>query len=324
MRIAVVGHSLIHSRQRAFFSEVVRQGHQVLIICPEKWGTLKYSYIQLSVPLGLWTRAYPAIGEPDMYNYSLAGQWESHVEAFHPDVLYIQQELACRITEEAIQLGKKLGRTVALFVWENMKKADSDNLLAQVDLLVAGNDSAVKLHPGAGRYVMLPQVGVDTNHFQARPDVDRTASVTYVGRPVPEKGIDYLRQVWPLAKFTPWVPWRELPWWYSAAKVIVCYSLDTERWREQAMPYTAVEAMSCGCAVVASDAGAIPFWLGGGFAEPCPGVKIVPQHQPKALAQAIGEVLENWQEMGQKGREWVVKHLSSPVIAKRLVEAFSW
>ena len=325
MRIAVVGHSLIHIRQRRFFAQVAHLGHDVLVVCPNRWATLECTRSTESGPGWSYTiEPLPAPGEPDMYRFGLLGLAKALAD-FHPDVVYVQEEVGATLTRQALDLAKQLGAARALFVWENQQAPtpEQDEELRQLDLLVCGNDAASRLHSAAPTWCVLPQVGVDTDHFQARPDVLRTKDVMFVGRLLPEKGVEYLRSAWPTAEIPPWRDWSELPWTLSQARVVVTYSQDTPHWREQAMPYMAVEAMACGCAVVASQAGAIPWWLGGGYTLECPGATLVPQGNAEALREAIRQTLERWEPMGQEGREWVVRYLSSPVIASALMEQFN-
>lgn len=329
MKLLVVGHSLIHDRQAAFFLEVARQGADVLVLHPEAWGNLKrlapLEWIDAArVGSGSFQmRSLLALGEPDMYHYSLVGL-DDLIKESRPDVVYVQQEIACDLTKKALALAKGVGAKTAVFVWENIRALSPEEMLVLkgFDLVVCGNDGALEIHAGARNLVALPQVGVDTDHFAAREGVGRGVDVGFVGRPVAEKGIDYLVGAWPTAKITPWTDWRSLPWLYSQAKVIVTYSLDTPFWREQAPNYVSAEAMATGCAVVTSDGGAIPWWLNGGYARPCPGATIVEQHQPEKLRAAIAEAVQSWEERGKAGRLWVEENLSSRVVARRLLEAF--
>ncbi|GEM_PF-2790424 len=332
MRVIIIGHSMIHDRQHSFFRALAREGHDVLLVAPWKWLDLKLQagprgLVDVPPPYTLHSseERFSAVGlqvihgEGDMYTYDLLGL-EAAIKGFEPDCIYIQQEMECKITAKCINLAKANGWPVAVFVWENLRPlgTEASELLAQVNLCVCGNDRAAELHAAAPRRVFLPQVGVDTDHFWYRPGVERDIDVGFIGRAVPEKGINEIREAWPSAKIPPWRPWRELPWAYSHLKVCVCYSKDTATWREQAMSYVNVEGLSCGCAVVTSDGGAIPWWLGGGFCEPCPGAVIVPQGQPGRLRDAMKESLEHWWELGDKGRDWVKANLGSKVIAQRL------
>jgi len=339
MKLAVVGHSLIHPRQQAFFREVASQGHDVVLFCPQVWGPLRTfgdSWLgdsRLYENGSFALRPLPVIGAPDMYEYNLLGLVPVIMLA-EPDIVYVQQEVHSYIADLVIGASSLENTKKAIFVWENLREPSpyERRLLDSCDKVICGNDAALRLHAPnpreTGKYTILPQVGVDTDHFQARPGVQRDVSVGFVGRPVAEKGYDKLLLAWPLAKVTPWTDWAKLPWIYSTARVVPCLSQDTPAWREQAMPYVAVEALSSGCFVVASNAGAIPFWLFGGYTEDkigAPGVYEVAQDAPPSkVREAIAlALLDAEKGPNDQGRSWVIRNLSNPVIARRLVEEFA-
>ena len=92
------------------------------------------------------------------------------------------------------------------------------------------------------------------------------------------------------------------------------------------MPYVACEAMASGCAVIVSDAGSIPFWhrTFPGSDDPSPAL-VVSQGSVGILSQAIQALVDKpdlRQALADTGRPWVEQHLASPVIARRLTNAF--
>ena len=341
MKLVVVGHSLIHIRQINFFKEVARLGRQVTLFCPDRWGEQAQDDYQASVgdsggmlavrPLPLAQTLELQAGSPlDRLWFPDLPEELAKLELGPEDWIYIQQEPESRLAHEVAAL--KLPARKALFTWQNISRP-LDHFayfaaLDHYDLVVCGNDGAETRmkHAGAKRTLVLPQVGVDTDHFQARPNVPRDIPVAYIGRPAPEKGVPQLLQAWPAAKILDWVDYRELPWRYSQAQIVVCFSQDTDNWREQAMPFVACEAMACGCAVIVSDAGSIPFWHNTypGPQDPSPAV-VVPQGSVETLGRAIRGLLAKpalRQELADKGRPWVLRNLSSPIIARRLLDAF--
>ena len=115
----------------------------------------------------------------------------------------------------------------------------------------------------------LPQVGVDIDHFQARED-SHQEHLDCLHRPTGQR--EGSGQASRHVAKNSGVDLGGLP-----TDALVVHVSDSGLllagvpgvWREQAMPYVAVEAMCCGAAVVASDAGSIPFYLAGRFAKPC-------------------------------------------------------
>ena len=338
MKLAVIGHSMIALRQQLFFQEVARQGHQVLVVSPGMWGRERVDPYEVG-SFRLVTCRH--IGT-DIYSFQLLGA-RAHVEAFQPDWLYIQQEATSVLAQESLDWALSARR--ALFTWENLRPYNTSAVLRGYNLIVCGNDDAEKLIKAVAPEVptvILPQVGVDTDHFQARP-IQRDDRAVFIGRDAPEKGFALAQGVWPTLRALAFTPFKALPWAYSSTQLVVCPSVDSNYWLEQAMPYVAVEASACLTPVITTRAGSIPFWQER-WAGPNPGVRLVAplgrlrvtpdgrsmQVEPGPglveLAQAIPEILNDQakrQEMGRAGREWVMEHLSNPVIARKLVEALS-
>lgn len=329
MRLATISHSHVALRQQLFFQEMARQGHEVLMIAPGTWFDFKVT--------GYSRNFRNEVGEggvfdfrtckhlvDNIYHYILLGA-KDLIEEFKPDWLYVQAEPGSKVAEDAItwEVNKR-----ALFTWENIElKGLGPIHLPKYDLVVCGNPRAVELvTPHNVKTFLSLQVGVDTDHFQARPDVERNMSVGYIGRPAPEKGLPYLIQAYPGVCMLPWKDFKELPWLYSQLKVLVAYSQDVPHWREQAPNYVVLEALSCGSKVVTSDTAAMRYWLGG-----CPAAVVVEGHeQPdsnlrldrvKGLERGIQEALD--MEVGDEGRQWVIDRFSNPVVARRLLEVFS-
>ena len=319
MKIATVSHSHVALRQQLFFQEVARQGHEVLMVAPGEWFDFRVQSYERDT-FKLVTCRH--LGD-NIYGYRLLGA-KDVMEEFSPDWLYVQAEAGSLLTEEALTW--KVGRR-ALFVWENIKLKGDLKELPRYDLVICGNPEAealVRVH-NPNTTLML-QVGVDTDHFQARPDVERNIDVAYIGRPAPEKGLPYVIRAWPTVKVLEWKDFRELPWCYSQARIIVAFSQDIPYWREQAPNYVALESLACGCGVVISDTPAMKYWLEG-----CPTTVVVEGHEQVSSDLDLGRVIrlkEGIQkalemEIKEEGREWVCERFSNQRVAQRLLELFN-
>lgn len=98
----------------------------------------------------------------------------------------------------------------------------------------------------------------------------------------------------------------------SAADV---YTLSS---RNEGFPTAPIEAMACGLPVVAADANGVPDILEGGEAS---GGLVVPREDAKALALALGRVLDDpaWgREMGKRARYRAENYFSSEAVGKQL------
>ena len=318
MRLATISHSHIALRQQLFFQEVARQGHQVLVVSPGEWGNQRVQpYQEDSFRLAICRH----MGGEGVYDYTLLGAQEA-VGNFNPDWLYIQAEPGSAQEEACFSWNVK---RKALFTWENISLKGGLERLPEYDLVVCGNPAAEALvKPHNPRTTLILQVGVDTDHFQARPGIPRDIRVGYIGRRTPEKGLPYLISAWPTAQILDWKDYRDLPWYYSQVQVLVAYSQDVPGWREQAPNYVVLESLSCGCKAAVSTTAAMSYWLRG-----CPGVVFASGHEQRDqlvdpvkvanLKAAIQEALGPFPQ-GDQGQQFVVHNFSNPVIARKLLE----
>jgi glycosyltransferase involved in cell wall biosynthesis len=107
----------------------------------------------------------------------------------------------------------------------------------------------------------------------------------------------------------------ELPAIYRSATVCVIPSLYEN------FPYTCLEAMACGCAVVGSRVGGIPEMV----TDQTNGL-VVPPRDADALAAAIVRVLTDQalrQSLGQQARDMVCRQFSRDVICRRTADVYA-
>ena len=242
------------------------------------------------------------------------------------DVIDIHEEPFSLATAEVLLL-RALHRNrapVVLYTAQNLRKRypipfrwlERHALRAASGISACNSDAAtIASEKGfAGRARVIP-LGVDLEEFSPRPAVTHSSqigtdiTVGYIGRLVPEKGIDLLLHALrvdprlrlriagsgPLAESLPErashigvadrvdvvgpVAPGAVASFYRSLDVVAVPSLTTAQWTEQ-FGRVAIEAMACGVPVVSSDAGALPDVVGGA------GI-VVPQNDALALAAAL-------------------------------------
>ena len=98
---------------------------------------------------------------------------------------------------------------------------------------------------------------------------------------------------------------KEMPAYINAADIVVVPSLSTPNFKEQ-YGRVAVEAMACGCLVIASNSGALPEVIGDG------GV-IIPENNQSSLVNALSKALQDVefrQNIGNLAAKRAINHLS--------------
>lgn len=246
------------------------------------------------------------------------------------DLVHVDEEPYSAVTWQLTRHARRHGVPALFFAWQNLEK----RLPPPFGLLrgsvfrrsaggIAGTETAAEVLRRAGYegpLAVIPQMGVDVERFRPGPEQGAELRsrlgldegdfvVGYVGRLVPEKGLDLLvaavatvpgarlvivgggdeaPRIAGLARsagmedrlvMTGPVPSLRIPRLMASFDVLALPSVTTPGWAEQ-FGRVLVEAMACGVPVVASDSGAIPDVVGDA------GV-IVPEGEADSLAEAI-------------------------------------
>lgn len=242
---------------------------------------------------------------------------------------------------------ERFGGVIGLFLREFLryygKRADTVFCLnkgARQNLLQAGIDSEKIIRFPWGIW------GVNTDEFTPKPkktDPDyNQPTLLFVGRLIPDKGIDDLLQAFltvlitvktsqlifigdgpkkaDIEKFAVQnklvdkikllgtLKNRDLPPYFRAATVSVYPSVTVPRWKEQ-IGTVNLQAMACGTPVVSTLSGAIPEYVPDEVAG-----YLVPEHSPEHLGRAIIKIITDpklHSQMGQAAREHVLKNYSA-------------
>ena len=242
-----------------------------------------------------------------------------------------------------IDLENFLGRIVAFFYNNLILK----NILYFSDGIFVTSKRFILTSPILRKYkhkIIMKTIGVDTKLFT--PSYNYLDRILFVGRIIPEKGIEYLIQAVKLlnfkaelliigkivdknyykylddlvknlnlnnsVSFTGYISKQELINFYKSAKVIVLPSTT----RLESFGITLLEAMATGKPVIATDVipGAVE------FIEKCKCGIIVPPRDSRALAEAIKEIFSsNVEFIGRNAREYIEKYCDWEVIAKEII-----
>jgi glycosyltransferase involved in cell wall biosynthesis len=311
------------------------------------------------------TAGYALVVEPIAFNgnfhlyfYPRLGR---RLRAFAPDVVHIDEEPYNFGTFHALWMARRAGARVLWFTWQNLNRRyplpfrwiERYNL-RHADYAIAGSAGAAKVwrEKGyTGPLAVIPQFGVDPDIFTPRPgepDPGRGFLIGYVGRLVPEKGVDLLVEavaglsgMWRLAIvgegpernrlemlaqhlgvaervfFEGGLPSVRLPAFYRELDVLVLASRSRPNWIEQ-FGRVLVEAMACGVPVVGSDCGEIPGVVGDAGL-------IFPEEHVEALRGHLLDLMRErdlWADLARRGRERVLAHFTQAQVAGQTVEVY--
>lgn len=312
MKICLISHSNASKRQQDF-GKALSQYADVLMLCPTTWGSHKNESYREG-HFELFCEEVQKAG--DMLLYHFTDLSYRKVKEFVPDVIYQQNDVQCTQPYLSFVMAKGTGAKYVQFCWENIKKPNDDDeiaLLNACDLIIAGNDEAANLH---GAKHVLPQVGIDIKRFA--PSDKKEMDVLFLGRMVPEKGVEYIRKAYPETVFLSDLPYDQVPSFMASANVFVTAPYDIPGWKEQFAAYSSIEAMACGVPVVTTNTASVAYWL-----QQSPAI-LVPMKDAESLRNAILTLLQNEDLRKKKAEESrkFAEQFDNDVIAQKLINIF--
>ncbi len=335
-------------------------------IAPRRWSSVLGVYEQeLQEGFGYNFLTARAFRQGDIHRFVY---WPPtlFINKIRPDIVHIEEEpdsLAALQAVLARRVWAPRARLV-LFTWQNIRRPrhrTAEHLtritLSQVDHMIAGNREAVEVlrqQGYSGPVTVLPQLGVDEEVFKPQNVqwLHRKLQLNgfvigYVGRFVPEKGLDTLikaaatiqgshllligrgpikTEIESLAHslgladrltLVDTVPHHEVPLYLNAMDVFVLPSVTTPKWKEQ-FGHVLIEAMACGTPVIGSDSGAIPEVIASAGL-------IFPEGNVGVLVSHVQRLMQNKAELqmlSQRGVERVTDFYTHKKIAERTIQIY--
>jgi glycosyltransferase involved in cell wall biosynthesis len=280
-----------------------------------------------------------------------------------PQILHVDEEPYNLATWLAVrQAGRLCPRPrVLFFSWQNMLRCYPPpfcymerDVLRRADAAIVGSAEARAVWQAKGFHkpiYVIPQFGVDEDHFSPLLGVDKTAesfTVGYAGRLVPEKGVDVLLKAFSqlpcsarlvivgsgpaeaalrnLARslgiaervtFRAPIPSTQMPDFYRSLDVFVLPSRTQPNWKEQ-FGRVLIEAMACGVPVVTSRCGEAPNVVGDAGL-------LFDEEDVAALVMHLSQLMDQPQcrkALGRRGRARVVQRYTMRRIADQTVEVY--
>jgi glycosyltransferase involved in cell wall biosynthesis len=366
LKLVVVSHPCSNPQNQIFFQRLLEvSGWEISIIAPETWRTL-YDIRSITKKHEAFQGTLKKItaflrGNIALHFYSL--RLLSELRRQRPDWIYVQNEPYALSTIEVMLLNRLfIGAKIAFYSAQNINKkypwpfrAIEKWNFESADLAFAVTESAAEClrQKGYSKKLTVLPLGVDESYLydgDSDPEGLDTPVVGYVGRLVPEKGVDDLLRALARLVDLPWncqiagdgpdrgklielaeqlkifervtfagyVPHGEMKSHVKSLSVLILPSRTWPNWKEQ-FGRVIIEALAAGVPVIGSDSGEIPFLirhLQGGI--------VIKEGDITELAAAIAGLIGNKEErrrLGNLGRENVKRYYMESEIAKQFVTA---
>ena len=334
---------------------------ELLVVVPSSWREGNRT-VRLQ---RLYTEGYELVSEP----VAFSGSFHLHffpllprrLRQFTPDIVHIDEEPYNLATWHTLRLGRRIGARVLWFSWQNLNRSypfpfsriEQYNL-RNAQYAIVGSEGAATVWSDKGYegpLAIIPQFGVDPTLYA--PADGRTGpagafTIGYVGRLVPEKGVDLLmtalaemRGRWRLmivgegperrrlsvlserlglvgrVCFRGHIAADLLPAFYQELDALVLPSRSQPNWVEQ-FGRVLIEAMSCGVPVIGSTCGEIPHVLGNAGL-------IFPEGDAGLLRDSLARLMgspELRSTLARSGRQRVLDHFTQARIASQTMTVY--
>ena len=353
-RVLVLSHSYLQPAHRGKLRALAARGLEVTVAIPQRWREPWFGRpidVAWERQGGLEVFPLPARGTT---KYS-ARALKALLRDRRPDLLQVEEEPSIPAARQAFQAARSLGIPVVLFTHQNVELEQGwwahwkqRRMLRRLTGLVAGSDLAgtiVRRDAPNLPIAVIPQLGALAPHEPQHVPHEGLA-IGYVGRLVPQKGLDTLLQAlarqrgakWRLTivgdgpererleqlatelrlaarvRWTGGLPTEQVASLWPNLDVLVQPSLALPDWRE-ANGQVLMEAMANEVAVLGTDSGVIPELVGDA------GV-VVPAGDIQALADAFEQLSNDAarRTLAHAARARALRLYSDDAIAERTLE----
>jgi glycosyltransferase involved in cell wall biosynthesis len=363
MRVLMISKICVIGAYQKKLEELARlEDIQLAVVVPPYWREGR-SRLKLERE---HVRGYELCIEPMAFN----GQFHIHFYPFlwrrfrqvRPDIVHIDEEPYNLATWQAMRLAERFGAKRLFFTWQNLLRRYpfpfrvlEQHNLSHADYALAGNAEAVgvlRAKGYAGPAAVIPQFGVDPEIYHPLPE--RRSSprgelrIAYLGRLVPEKGVDVLLRAaaqlggdWQLqivgggpelgklqglaqelgiaerVNFQPRVSASQVVDYLNRCDALVLPSLTQPNWKEQ-FGRVLIEAMACQTPVIGSNSGEIPNVIGDAG-------MVFPEGDASALAACLERLRADpalREKLGAQGRARVLDSYTQARIAAQTAEVY--
>lgn len=363
MRVLMISKALVTGVYQRKVEELAAHSDlELRVVVPPFWREMRVGDQPLE---RLFTSGYDLIEEPMRFN----GRHHVHyypgiarqVQSFRPDIVHIDEEPYNLVTAHITRIALKNDARTIFFTWQNLLRAYpppfrwiEQYCYRSASHALAGNRDARRIlyQKGyRGPVSVIPQFGIDPDIYQSKRSTMRSNDVPvigFVGRIVPEKGLDTLLDavagldgrvevhiigsgtaqpeleaqasrlgIGDAVRFPGPVPPAEVPDLLASFDALVLPSRTRPNWKEQ-FGRILIEAMACETPVVGSDSGEIPHVIGDA------GLTF-PEGNAETLRIQLKKILndsEYARELGQKGRQRVLERFTQKQIAEQTYDVY--
>lgn len=363
MRVLMVSKALVTGVYQKKLEELARFADiELLAVVPPYWLEGRVGSVNLNKR---YLEGYEMAVEPMRFN----GRHHVHfypglakqVRRFKPDIVHIDEEPYNVVAAHATMLARRARAKVVFFAFQNLHRTYPPPFslierycYKRATAAIAGNQDAAHVLEQKGfrkPISVIPQFGVDPQIYRPVPrttDWRHTPTVGYVGRVVPEKGLETLVEAaaripgrlnvfivgsgshrQPLqhlaerlgvrdrVQFRSAIPAEKVPELLADFDALVLPSRTQKNWKEQ-FGRVLIEAMACEVPVIGSDSGEIPNVIGDGGL-------VFPEGDVAALAKHMKAILDDsdyGKRLGEAGRMRVLEQFTQAKVAEQTRQVY--